>query len=100
MKKMNKKGEGLVSGLVSGTGQLVIMVIVTLLVVSTIIGANLLTGSEEDAATNMSANLTAGINEISTKIPTILLIAAVVLLFGVIAILVTRSRAMAGGGSL
>jgi len=98
----DKKGIGIVSGIIAGVGGLVVLVIVTLLIVDTLIGAGLLTsgGSSETAATNMRANLTAGIDNVSAKIPTILLIAAVVLLFGAIVILVQRSRQMTGGGSI
>ena len=52
---------------------------------------------------NMAGNFTEGIDNVSTKIPTILLIAAVVLLFGVIVLLVRQAGAMgigAGGASL
>lgn len=49
----------------------------------------------------LGSNLTSGIDNVSTKIPTILLIAAVVLLFGVIVLLVRQSGALgiAGGGA-
>jgi len=52
----------------------------------------------EDTATNMGGNLTGGIDNVSAKIPTILLIAAVVLLFGVLIILVQRAKQMTLGG--
>lgn len=94
---MNKKG-GVVGDLVSGTGGLIVSVIVVLVIVSTLLGANLLTGTEKDTAGNMSANFTAGLNNVSTKIPTILLIGAVVLLFGVIVLLVRQSQSMGIGG--
>ena len=45
----------------------------------------------------MGANLTSGVNNVSTKIPTILLIAAVVLLFGVIVLLIKQAGAMGIG---
>jgi hypothetical protein len=50
----------------------------------------------------MVSNLTAGIDNVSSKIPTILLVAAVVLLFGVLVLLVARARimTMGGGGTL
>lgn len=103
MKKLNRKG-GVVTDLISGTGGLIISVIIILVITSTLLGANLLTsGSNEDnTVRNLSANFTAGINKVGAKIPTILLIAAVVLLFGVLVILVTQSRRMGitGGGSL
>ena len=57
---------------------------------------------EDQIAEGMSGNLTSGIANVSEKIPTILLIAAVILLFGVLIILVAQSRKMgigAGGSS-
>jgi len=56
----------------------------------------------EDVADDMGGNFTKGINNISTKIPTILLIGAVVLLFGVIVFLVAQYKKMnlGTGGSL
>ena len=97
--KQTKKG-GVVSDLISGTGGLVITTVVILVVISTLLGANLLTtGSTYDnAVTNMSANFTEGIDNVSSKIPTILLIGAVVLLFGVIVLLVMQSKKMGIGG--
>jgi hypothetical protein len=103
-KGMNKKG-GVVSDLISGTGGLVILVIVILLITSTLIGAGLLTsGSNEDnAVKNLSANFTSGIGKVAEKIPTILLVGAVVLLFGAILLLVKYAQSMgimgrSGGG--
>jgi hypothetical protein len=61
-------------------------------------GANLLTGTYQSTAGNMTANFSAGIDNVSAKIPTILLIGAVVLLFGVILLLVRQSQAMGIGG--
>jgi len=46
----------------------------------------------------MAKNFTTGIDNVSTKIPTILLIGAVVLLFGVIVLLVRQSQLMGIGG--
>lgn len=101
--KLNKKG-GVVSDTISGVGGLVITVIITLVIVSTLLGANLLTsGSAEDNATQrLSSNFTAGIDNVSAKIPTILLIVAVVFLFGALVLLVAQARRMgiSGGGSL
>lgn len=101
MEKFKKKG-GVVTDLVSGTGGLIVTIVVILVVTSTLLGANLLgTGIYSTTATNMSKNFTAGLNNISNKIPTILLIGAVVLLFGVIVLLVRQSQSMGiGGGSL
>ena len=95
----NKKG-GLVGDIVNGTGGLIIGVIITLVIVSTLLGADLLTdGSTYDNASDaMAGNFTDGLDNVSEKIPTILLIAAVVLLFGVLVILVAKSRQMGIGG--
>lgn len=51
----------------------------------------------EDATDAMTGNFTEGVDNVSTKIPTILLIGAVVLLFGVIVLLVRQSQAMGIG---
>ena len=98
----NKKGQ-LISGLVGGIAGLVILVIVSFLIVDTLFGAGLLTanGASYNATGRMIANYTAGVDNVSAKVPTVLLIAAVVLLFGAIVILVQRSRQVtATGGGL
>jgi hypothetical protein len=73
--------------------------IIALVIVSTLLGAGLLTGTYSTAATDMAGNFTSGIDSVSSKIPTILLIGAVVLLFGVIVLLVRQSQSMGIGGS-
>ncbi len=100
MIKRNKKG-GVVGDLINGTGGLIIGVIVILVIVSTLLGANLLAdGSEYDnVSERLAQNFTEGIDKVSSKIPTILLIGAVVLLFGVIVLLVRQSQAMGIGGT-
>ena len=98
----SKKGQtgGLITALVFGVASLVIGVIIALVIVSTLTGAGLLSGSEQGAVGNLSANFTAGIDEISDKIPTVLLVAAIVLILSVLAILVgVWSRMRMGGGS-
>ena len=97
MNTFKKKG-GVVGDLINGTGGLIIGVVVILVIISTLMGANLLTGSYANTAGNMASNFTAGIDAVSAKIPTILLIGAVVLLFGVILLLVRQSQAMGIGG--
>ena len=96
--KFSKRG-GIVGDLINGTGGLIISVVLILVVLSTLLGANLLTsGSAEDNATDrLVANFTSGIDNVSAKIPTILLVAAVVILFGVLVILVARAKAMTAG---
>lgn len=90
---------GIVGDIINGTGGLIISVVLILIVVSTLLGANLLTsGSQEKNATDrMYANFTAGIDQVSAKLPTIFLVAAVVLLFGVLVLLVSRAKAMTMG---
>lgn len=102
-KKLNKTG-GVVTNTIMGVGALIIGVIVTLVIVQTLNDANLLgTGTEEANATaDLTANFTDGIGNVSEKIPTILLIVAVVFLFGALVLLMKNARAMGvgGGGSL
>ena len=98
----NKKGQtgGLVTDLVFGIASLVIGVIIALVIVSTLTDANLLTGTEKGAVDNLSANFTEGIDNVSSKIPTVLLVAAIVLILSVLAILVgVWQRMRMGGGS-
>ena len=58
------------------------------------------TSKEETATTDMKTNFTKGIDNVSSKIPTILLIVAVVFLFGALVLLIRNSRLMGvGGGS-
>ena len=57
---------------------------------------------EETSTDDLSGNFTAGVDNVSGKIPTVLLVAAIVLILGVLAILVgvwQRMR-MGGGGGL
>lgn len=101
---MYKKAQtgGLITGLIFGVASLVIGVIIAFVIVSTLTGAGLLTtGSAEANATDrLSANFTAGVDNVSSKIPTVLLVAAIVLILGVLAILVGiwQKMRMGGGG--
>jgi len=106
MMKFDKKGQmggGLITGLVFGVASLVIGVIIAFVIVSTLTGADLLTsGSAEDNATDrLAGNFTEGVDNVSSKIPTVLLVAAIVLILGVLALLVaTWQRMRIGGGSI
>ena len=100
-----KKGQsgGLITGLIFGIASLVIGVVIALIIVSTLNNSSLLTagGSEAGAVGNMSSNFTEGINNISAKIPTVLLIAAIVLILTVLAVLVgVWQRMRMGGGGI
>ena len=104
LKQLNKKGQtgGLITGLVFGVASLVIGVIIAFVIVTTLTGAGLLTEgtTEENAVGNLSANFSEGIDEVSKKIPTVLLVAAIVLILGVLAILVgVWQRMRMGGGT-
>jgi len=102
--KTGKKGAGLVSGLVMGIVALVIAVIIGLVIVQTLSDASLLgtATTESNSSDAMIANLTTGIDKVSAKLPTILLIAAVVLILGVLVFLWAQYKRMniGGGGEL
>jgi len=105
LKLKDKKGQtgGLITGLVFGIASLVIGVIIAFVIVSTLTGADLLTaGSAEDNATdNLAGNFSEGVDNVSDKIPTVLLVAAIVLILGVLVLLVgTWQRMRIGGGSI
>lgn len=105
MSPMNKKGQGggLITGLVFGVASLVIGVIIAFVIITTLTDANLLTAAsvEKYSVGNLSDNFTSGVNSVALKIPTVLLVAAIVLILGVLAILVgVWQRMRMGGGSL
>jgi hypothetical protein len=92
MSLKGKRGQGLVTGIIAGIGGLVITSIVIFLIVSTLNGAGLLTSgtAEQNSTDQMISNFTTGVNNVSNKLPTVLLVAAVVILFGAIVLLVSR----------
>ena len=101
----NKKG-GVVTNTIMGIGGLIIGVIVILVVTSTLLDANLLGAANSsggmlanDSAAGLAANFTTGIDNVSQKLTTILLIVAVVFLFGALVLLVKQSKAMGVGTS-
>jgi len=101
----NKKGQtgGLITGLVFGVASLVIGVIIALVITSTLDDASLLTsGSDEDLTVgNLTGNFTEGIDNVASKIPTVLLVAAIVLILGVMVLLIgTWQRMRIGGGGI
>ena len=102
MQKFNKKGQtgGLITGLVFGIASLVIGVIIAFVIVSTLTGANLLTAdsAEDNATDRLAGNFTRGIDNVSGKIPTVLLVAAIVLILGVMVLLVATWQRMNIGG--
>ena len=102
-KPLNKRG--VVSGIVTGMIGLIFTVVIGYVLIDTVLGAGLLTtgGAYDNSANNLATNLTTGIGAVGNKIPTILLISAVVLLFGALALLIFQAQKMgmfggAGGG--
>jgi len=98
----NKKGQtgGLITGLIFGIASLVIGVIISFVIVNTLVDADLLTGDSNTSANLMVGNFTEGVDNVSSKIPTILLVAAIVLILGVLVLLVaTWQRMNIGGGT-
>jgi hypothetical protein len=55
--------------------------------------------NEEISTDSMSTNFTAGVDNVSSKIPTVLLIAAIVLILGVLVLLVATWQRMRLGGA-
>ena len=104
LKPINKKGQtgGLITGLIFGIASLVIGVIIAFVIVSTLNDASLLTtdSAEQNSTDHLVANFTEGVDNVSSKIPTVLLVAAIVLILGVLAILVgVWQRMRMGGGT-
>ena len=91
----DKKGQ-VVSGIVVGMIGLIFTVVIGYVLIDTILGANLLEagGVYDNSANDLATNLTSGIGEVGNKIPTILLISAVVLLFGALALLIFQAQKM------
>ncbi len=101
----NKKAQtgGLITGLVFGVASLVIGVIIAFVIVSTLDDASLLTADSaaDNATERLIGNFTEGVDEVSDKIPTVLLVAAIVLILGVLALLVgVWQRMRIGGGNI
>ena len=103
-----KKGQGggLVTGIVFGIASLIIGVIIAFVIVGTLGGAGLLNGLSTPTYLNSSVdrlqgNFSEGVDNVSDKIPTVLLVAAVVLIIVVLAVLVgVWQRMRMGGGQL
>jgi len=104
MKSMLKNKRGafeLVNSTISWVVSLVILLIIGFVIISTLNNAGLLTiGSNEQNATDqLISNFTTGVNNVSNKIPTILLIAAVVIVLAILMILWAYYKRMNIGGS-
>ena len=94
---------GLITGLIFGIASLVIGVIIAFVIVSTLTDANLITenSTEYNSTDSLAKNFTSGVDNVSSKIPTVLLIAAIVLILGVLVLLVGAwQRMRIGGGGI
>lgn len=105
LRQINKKGQtgGLVSTLIWGVVGLVIGVIIAFIIINTLTSSNLLTANsaEDNATDRLVGNFTAGIDNVSGKIPVVFLVAVIVLILGFLAVLVgvwSKMRMGTGGG--
>ena len=100
--KNDKRGQsgGVVGGIVFGIMGLFIGIIVSLIVIQTLSNANLLgTGTvESTAVSNTRGNISAGIEQLNTKIPTVFTIGAVVLILAILLIIVVVAKKLNSGG--
>ena len=102
LRSKNGQTGGLITGLVFGIASLVIGVIIAFVIVGTLTDANLLKAdsAQDNATDRLVGNFTEGVDNVSSKIPTILLVAAIVLILGVLVLLVaTWQRMNIGGGT-
>jgi hypothetical protein len=92
---------GVVTNTIYGVGGLIIGTIVILVVVQTLNNASLLgtATAEANITSDLTTNFTSGLTEVGNKIPTILLIVAVVFLFGALVLLIRNANLMGVGGA-
>lgn len=100
----NKKGQ-LAGNTIAGIIGLVFLVVIGYVLVAQLLGANLLTAGsiEANSATNLSSNLTSGVNKLALQIPTFFVIIAAVLIVGFVLILWRQyqaSKITGGSGQL
>ena len=101
---VKKKGQVSIGAIVGGIIGLIFLIVIGFVSINVLQDANLLTadGAFDNATDAMVGNLTAGVDNVSTKIPTIFTIAVAVLLLGLIVFLVQRARQtqQAQGGTI
>jgi len=85
---------------VSSTGLLTNVSVITYASINITYSQNIYS-VEEQSSSALSGNFTEGVDNVSSKIPTVLLVAAIVLILGVLVLLVaTWQRMRIGGGSI
>jgi len=110
-----KNKKGVVSGMIAGVIGLIFTIVIGFVLIATVLDADLLSatgptggthntsisGELKNTTASLSLNLSSGVAEIGNKIPIVLLIAIVVILFGALALLVLQGRKMGmfGGGN-
>lgn len=105
MRSLLKDKRGLATQTVIGILGLVFVVIISFVMIQQLTGADLLTtGSQETNATNrLVGNVSAGVDNVSSKIPTFFTIIAAVLIIGFVVLLwvqFRKSGLMSGAGGL
>lgn len=105
LRSLAKDKRGLATQTVIGILGLVFVVIIAFVMIQQLTGANLLTsGSTESNATNrLVANVSGGVDSISSKIPTFFTIIAAVLIIGFVVLLwvqFRKSGLLSGGQGL
>jgi len=109
MKKisMNKKGQtlSLISGTIVGFMVLIFIIFAVLYGISTLNPTSFFTSGSADAnaTANLQSNLTGGVSDFASRIPTVLTVLGVVLALGAILLLIVfvkRMQGTGGGGGL
>jgi len=105
MKYKNKKGAmGQIGGLVGGIVGLIFLIVVGFVSLGILTDSGLLTADSafDNATDRLVGNLTSGVDNVSSKVPTLFTIAVAVLLLGLIVFLVVRARQtqQAQGGTI
>ena len=101
LKRDNRGVFQVASEVIWGIVGFLIVVIVGLLVVGTLVGGGFFTSTSDaqGALNNISSNLTAGINTVTGKLPTVFTVTAIVVILAILGLLVVlvRKYGMSGG---
>jgi hypothetical protein len=94
MKQINKRGQANIGSIFNGAVGLVFSIVVGFVLIGILVGANLLEADSaaDNATDRLVGNLTAGVDNVSGKIPTIFLVGVAVLLLGLVVFLAVRGK--------